>query len=63
MLLRDLLAWTAGIGSLLYCVTAFLKPDWFLADPVEPEPSSHNWNPSNHRRAPVVSKLFKAHMR
>lgn len=36
MTVTDILAWIAGIGSLLYFGAAMVNPAWFLGDEVEP---------------------------
>lgn len=38
MTISDILAWTVGIGSLLYFGFAMLKPTWFLGDEEHPLP-------------------------
>ena len=45
MTVADILAWIAGIGSLLYFGTAMVNPAWFLSDEVElPVPTTPEEN-------------------
>jgi len=53
MTLLDLLAWVAGIGSLLYFMAAMLKPEWFLG--VAPEEPNVQ---EDHKRILVASEIL-----
>lgn len=50
----DLLAWVAGIGSLLYFMVALLKPVWFLGVPSE-EPNVQE----DYKSTLVTSKILR----